>query len=365
MKRCVQCVLPTSYPGIVFNEEGICNYCLTHKKRAYRGEDELRRRIDRHRSKHGDYDCIVGLSGGRDSSYLLHYAVRELNLRVLAYTIDNGFIPEQTSSNIETMTKVLDVEHIVERHNYTRRCVKHFLSSWMRRPSPAMLSSICVGCKLGMVLGFLKTARRYQIPLLLTGGGEPETSFATRFFTTNSNKGAKSTPLLVGYLLEMARNPTYLLSPTYLITAAEEYICYFSSFRVVKKLIFPDQEYVPLFRYVEWNEKRIVSLITNELKWKNYPYNKSTWRSDCKIALLKNYLYEKTVGFTKNDELLGGMIRDNMITREDALERLASENVYPEQFVVEFLDELGLDYHDLDVALRRAQDSHRREWNSQ
>jgi len=357
VKKCVKCVLPESYPGIAFSEEGVCNYCLTHRKREYRGEEELRTIIGRYKGHYEDYDCIVGLSGGRDSSYLLHYAVKVLNLRVLAYTVDHGFLPEQTKSNIDVMTKMLNVEHVVEKHDHTKRCIKHFISSWMHRPSPAMVSSMCTGCRLGMILGFLTTARRYRIPLFLTGGGEPETSFATRFFTAGSNEGAKGHSLLVGYILEMLRNPAYLLSPTYLATVCGEYIFCFSNLPMLWKLISPDQEIVQIFDYIEWNEEEILSVITKELKWETYSYSKSTWRSDCKINLLKNYLYEKTIGFTKNDELLSNMVRENMITREEALERLASENVVPEQFVIEFLDGLGLDFHDLNVALKRAQES--------
>ena len=205
MRRCVQCVLPESYPGIAFDAEGVCNYCRTHRKRVYRGEEELRKVIDRYRDSNKEYDCIVGLSGGRDSSYTLRYAVRELNLRVLAYTVDNGFIPEQTESNIETMTRILNVEHVIERHDYASKCIKHFIASWMHRPSPAMLSSMCAGCRLGMILGFLRTARKYQIPLLLTGGGEPESSFAMRLFTANSDRWAGSTQLVAHYALEMLR----------------------------------------------------------------------------------------------------------------------------------------------------------------
>ena len=76
-------------------------------------------------------------------------------------------------------------------------------------------------------------------------------------------------------------------------------------------------------------------------------------------ALLKNYLYEKTVGFTKNDELLSNMIRENMIARDEALARAIDENVVPERFVIEFFDELGLNYSDLEDALRRVQKSRR------
>ena len=75
MKRCKKCILPENYPGITFNEEGICNYCLTYKKREYYGEEELKKILEAYRNKNGNYDCIVGISGGRDSAYALYYLV--------------------------------------------------------------------------------------------------------------------------------------------------------------------------------------------------------------------------------------------------------------------------------------------------
>ena len=65
------------------------------------------------------------------------------------------------------------------------------------------------------------------------------------------------------------------------------------------------------------------------------------WHSDCKVALLKKYILKKTVGFTDQDEVLSKMIRENMITREEALERLGEDKV-PKKLVVEFLTKLML-----------------------
>jgi hypothetical protein len=69
------------------------------------------------------------------------------------------------------------------------------------------------------------------------------------------------------------------------------------------------------------------------------------------LLILFNYLYQETVGFTKNDE------KENLITREKALARLAIENVVPQRFVIESVDELGLDYRDLDDTLKRFQET--------
>ena len=46
MKRCMGCILPENYPGIVFNEAGICNYCITHKGREYLGDEALKEKIE-------------------------------------------------------------------------------------------------------------------------------------------------------------------------------------------------------------------------------------------------------------------------------------------------------------------------------
>jgi hypothetical protein len=194
-----------------------------------------------------------------------------------------------------------------------------------------------------MIMGFLMTAKEYQIPVLLSGGGEPESSFAMRFFTGSSDSEVKVIPLIQGYASELIKNPSYIRSPTFITTAIQEFICCFAAFPLVRSVIYPEQKYVPFFEYIPWDENEIMSVITKELGWTNYEYSQSTWRSDCKISLLKNYLYEKTVGFTKNDELLSGMIRENLISRDTALKRLSVENVIPEDFVIKFCEELGLD----------------------
>jgi len=64
MRRCKLCILPETYPGIAFNEEGICNFCLNHKKRSVLGEDELKKVLYSRRGK--KYDCVVPVSGEED-----------------------------------------------------------------------------------------------------------------------------------------------------------------------------------------------------------------------------------------------------------------------------------------------------------
>lgn len=75
MPRCTKCILPGSFPGIRFNEQGICNYCLQHVPVHVHGEEELNKVLSQYRGKGDTFDCIVTRSGGRDSAFDMHQMV--------------------------------------------------------------------------------------------------------------------------------------------------------------------------------------------------------------------------------------------------------------------------------------------------
>ena len=346
LKRCTRCILPETCPAITFNEQGVCNYCLTHKKAKYQGEAALLNLIEPYRNTDKKYDCIVAVSGGRDSAYAAYYAVKVLNLRVLAYTGDGGFLPEQTKENIKNIVDILNIDHVIVKHEYVQKNIKPIISSLIHRPSPAMVSFLCTGCQTGVEGGLVKTAQNNNFPLIITGDGEPELSFAEILLSISTNVKGKKLSLFLGFLMESIRNPYYILNPNCLTAFTKEFF-----YRYLHKY---DKELkkISFFEFIEWDEEMILSVIQKELRWENPPHSKTSWRSDCKIHQLKQYLYRETLGFTKNDELLSGMIRDDMITREDALKRLENDNIISQQFLIALLDEWGLNFSDLDIALR-------------
>jgi hypothetical protein len=70
MKRCSKCLLPETYPNISYNGDGVCNYCQNYTPIEYKGETKLEELLDtyRTRTKGEKYDCVVAVSGGRDST---------------------------------------------------------------------------------------------------------------------------------------------------------------------------------------------------------------------------------------------------------------------------------------------------------
>lgn len=346
LKKCTRCILPESYPGIRFNEQGVCDSCLTHEKVQYRGEAELLKLVESLRNSGSEYDGIVALSGGRDSAFAAYYAVRFLNLRILAYNYDNGFMPEQTKENVKNIVDLLNIDLITDKNNHMKKNAKHIISCWVRNPSPGMVAVLCTGCQIGYQRGLVKTAKKYRIPMIILGSGEPEPeqSFAKKLLSFSPNIKRRRLSLILGFMRETMRNPYYVLSPTYLTAFAREYF-----YRFVYKTDM--RRGVPIFEFIEWNEEKIMSVITNELRWEKPPHSRSSWRADCNIHLLRQYLYKETLGFTKNEELLSGMIRENMITREESLKRAEYENVISEQFLTALFDELGINFPDLVIAL--------------
>ena len=99
--RCSECTLSENTPHIVFDEDGVCNYCHTYRKFSYKGESELLKTLDAFRRPDSKYDCLVGISGGRDSSYLLLKLVKDYGMKVLAVNYENPFTVPRAKANIE------------------------------------------------------------------------------------------------------------------------------------------------------------------------------------------------------------------------------------------------------------------------
>lgn len=358
LRRCSRCILPETYPGIAFDSSGVCNFCRAHSSFVPFGPEKLEEIISRYRGSHPRYDCIAAVSGGRDSSYMLWYAVRKLGLRTLAVTVDNGYVPERTRENIENAVKKLGVDLVVKKHPHVRNCFPHTMRSWIKRPEPGMIGLLCGGCNYALRYNLLEAAREQDVPLMLFGVGEPEppTTFAERLLMADPNREMSKLRLFAGFVTKIARNPSYISDPKALSTYGKEFAFRWSKRLrklMTRKIAYPDLKIVEPFYYIGWDESKITSTIESELGWKRISYAGATWRSDCKIATLKNYLYMRTLGFSKIDELLSNMVRTGMLNRKDAVGRLQRESSVSEDFVRDFLGGEGVSFEELEKSLKK------------
>lgn len=115
---CARCVMSTAVPGIRFDADGVCNFCHLHDRMeaAYptgpEGEAILKAIAERIRAagKGRAYDCVVGASGGRDTSYCLYYVKEKMGLRPLAVHFDNGWDSDVAKTNLARVCATLDID---------------------------------------------------------------------------------------------------------------------------------------------------------------------------------------------------------------------------------------------------------------
>jgi len=139
IKRCTRCIYDASIPRITFDSEGVCNYCRQYDEmdRDYptgaAGRAVLDATVEQMKKdgKGKPYDVVIGVSGGCDSSYMLHMAKKEMGLRVLAAHFDNTYNSRIAVENIQTMLAALDIDlytHVVDNAEF-QRIYRSFLFS--------------------------------------------------------------------------------------------------------------------------------------------------------------------------------------------------------------------------------------------
>ena len=343
MKRCSKCILPESFPGIKFDSTGVCNYCHSYKKIEVKGGEALEEVLSKCRlqGKAKKYDCMVCWSGGRDSSYTLYQLVKKHNLRVLAVTLDGGLITEYGYRNMEQAKEILGMDHkiiVLDQQRFLKH-VGQNIRAWLKKPSLLMIPIFMVADKtFGSQLS--KIGKQYDISLLVTGGntGVEDTSFkagyAGIYEEPSKVKLRQALKLLGAYLLEYIKNPRYINgSLGYIIPG------WFDFFAIQTH----NKNFINYFEYVKWNETDILKTIQEKLGWQGAADTIQTWRIDDATSPWYNFLYYSMTGFTENDELLSNMIREGMITREEALDGVKQENQPRYEEIKKYLKMVNVD----------------------
>jgi hypothetical protein len=171
---CSRCILPHTFPGIEFDEQGICNHCNSF---AQQHGDEFPDKAVYERKftefveaseRSGSHDILVAYSGGKDSSYTLKLLKERYGLRILALSFDNGFISPLAMRNIKVVTESLgiDLEIVAPSVVPLKKLFRHALSdTTLSVEALKEGSSVCAYC-IGMVKStVLKTALERKIPL--------------------------------------------------------------------------------------------------------------------------------------------------------------------------------------------------------
>ena len=313
-KICTRCVMDTTDPDIVFDEQGVCNHCYTYdemiRKYVFIGE-EGRKRLEsivneiKIAGKDKEYDCIIGVSGGVDSTSVA-YKVKELGLRPLAVHLDNGWDSELAVKNIEQALKMLNIDlytHVINWEEF-----KDLQLAFLRASTPDS-----------------------EIP--------SDHAIVSLMYQMAEKVGTKY--VLAGY---NAKTESHLPSAWSKGYWDWKYIKSVSKqFGRVKLKTFPHvdfwtlrrythtQNWIHILNYLDYNKKDAKDILIKKLNWKDYG-----WKHHESIytRFYQGYILLHKFGYDKRKVHLSSLICAGETSRDEALIELQKEP-YPLQMQME------------------------------
>ncbi len=255
---CKRCVMDTTDPDIVFDEIGYCNHCTGALKKlsSYpinlskeEKEKELQRIVAevKESGKNKEYDCIVGVSGGVDSSYVL-YLVKKLGLRPLAFHLDNEWNTELSVKNIEKVTKKLDVKLHTMHVDWEE--FKDLQLAFLKSSTP----DLEIPTDHGLLAALYKVAAEYNVKYIISGH-----NFITENITVPTWSHGHYDWRYVR-LMQKRFGTRKLTSFPHL-----------SMYSLASQQLFRGIKMIRILNYLpEYDKKQIISFLEKEFGWQNY-----------------------------------------------------------------------------------------------
>ena len=314
MKTCARCLNDSTVRHFQLNEQGVCNFCVAYDKiKEKLNNTELMEkmfldRIDRVRGKY-TYDAAVGISGGKDSVYVLDQLVNVYHLKVKAFTMLNGFYSESARENVDRLVAEFGVEHeyITFDPEMLRNFYNYSLSKWLVP---------CIACSYIGYAAMINYASKIDAGLCIHGRSPEQMlrAYGYDVFTDFVNAGLTDISELnipetySGILQEIGKKMDSRLM------------------KEVQGMLLQDvkdndfREFVPYFLYHKYNEKEIVDYLSKNTSWK--PKTKEYNHYDCTIHNASRYIYQCFEGRPHILPEVSALIRMGDITREEGMAML-------------------------------------------
>ena len=326
LKRCRKCILPETFPFISFDKKGVCSVCKSYVPPKLLGSDMFAKKMEQYKTgSKQKHDCLIPFSGGRDSSFTLHYVVKELGLNPISFSYDWGMLTNLARRNQARICGALGVEHILVSADIRkkRRNIRSNVSAWLKRPHLGTIPLFMAGDKQYFYYSQLISSQN-QIKISVMGENNLEkTGFKTGFAGIKPPEDGimsydiglkEKTNMLLFYASQYMLNPSYINSS--LVDTVKAFLAYYT----IK------HNHINIFDYLPWNEDAVEKTIIEGYDWETDPETKSTWRIGDGTTAFYNYIYYMVAGFTENDTFRSNQIREGSTSREEALYRCEIEN---------------------------------------
>lgn len=349
LKRCTRCIIPHTYPFVEFDDQGVCNYCRIHRKEQVHGEETLLRLLEKYRSKDGSPDCLVGLSGGRDSCYGLHLLKKKYGMNPLAYTFDWGLTTDTARRNQSQICSALGVEHIIRSPDIGKKrgYVRQNIEAWLHNPELGMVPLFMAGDKEFYHYGRqLRQENNIGLTIFCAGQSLEDMNFKVGFTGVDTAGKIRlyGYNSLTKFRVALWYFTQYLKNPRYFNKSL------FDSFRMFLVSFVNKDDFIYLFEYIKWEESKIEKVLSEEYGWiGDQKFGKHHWRMGDGQTAFINYCYYSIAGFTEFDQFRSNQIREGLISRKEALELVREDNQIKHESLEYFGQVIGLN---MDIVMR-------------
>ena len=320
-KICSNCIMDTSDSKISFDEDGVCDHCIDFKANVepnwdtgIKGRADLEQIVKKIK-KEGegkDFDCIFGMSGGVDSSYLLHLAVEKLGLRPLVFHVDGGWNSEMAVHNIQVMIDKLGLDLYTEVINWEE--MKDFQHAFFKSGVP----HLDIPQDHAFIATLYKFAEKHGIKYILNGGNI-------------STECVRNPMEWLYYGTDMAqlkdirkqfstnKMETYPFSPVF---KHKFYLRYIKGVKVIKPL-----------NYMPYIKEDALKELEGIYGWKPYPQKHFESRF---TKFYEGYWLPERFGFDTRRVQYSSLILTGQLSREEGLDKMRKPAYDPEKIEDEF-----------------------------
>ncbi|MBL4656455.1 MAG: N-acetyl sugar amidotransferase [Flavobacteriales bacterium] len=328
---CSKCVLDTTVPELTFDQNGECQYCKVYDEldKLYplneEGAGKLRALVERIKRSgaNKEYDCVLGVSGGTDSTYTLYQCV-QLGLRPLAVHFDNGWNTKLAVKNIKKTCAHLDVDlvtYVVDWEEF-----KDLQISFLKASTP----DAEIPTDIGIHATLIRIADEEGLKYVLNGHSFRTEGVSPIGWTYMDGKYIKAVQKKFG---------SFKLNsfPNYTITDLIRH-------NFIKRI-----KVVPILNYFDYDKASAKKLLLNELDWE---YSGGHHHESVYTKFFQSYLLPQKFKIDKRKTEYSAMILSGHISREEALKELEN-NAYPyDQEVVDYtINKLGLSAEEFEKIL--------------
>ncbi|MDD5308272.1 MAG: hypothetical protein PHU25_13195 [Deltaproteobacteria bacterium] len=310
---CKRCVLPESRPDIWLDGDGVCNICRDFEKQTDAGgqvhflESDFIKILNQNKSR-GKYDCLIMCSGGKDSTASLYYMTKRYKLTPLAFTFDHGFETDDALENVRNAVEILGVDFLFFKSYFMKDMFAEIVGTHDK-------TVLCHPCSIWYMGLTFEMAARFDIPIIVAGWTKGQSTHQPLMSRCGCNvhqpefssMSRATQAFLDRYTKQNSKYRDFPRSMEEVLSVAK---------KRHKAIVVSPHWFLPM------DSTEYVDVLKKELKWRFPRLSYPRFSTNCYLNFLSVHNSMMNFGYTHYHVEMSKMIREALLSRQEALELL-------------------------------------------